>query len=382
MPEISPFSFSCKTDVHFGAGAHKSLIEQLPATAQSVLMVKGASNVTFAPVRMLLADAGLAVQTVECAVEPSVHSVNAAYLSLPHCPIDCIVACGGGSVIDTAKALRVALVKGAVLNDDDFALNHTAQGRIPLIVLPTTAGTGSEVTANAVLGAADSDAKVSLRGSGLQPDTAIVDPELMRAAPRQVILFAGMDAVVQNIESYTSAKATPFTRAISGPAIASTLRALVDVLETGDDAAWSDLAWGSLSSGIALANGGLGAVHGIASVLGGAFAAPHGGLCARLLTPVLRANLASVHCTKDVQADIRFCQTVIQDQFAPTQRGDPLSGLESWLSAQALPRLSDWGVSSADIKALAEASATASSSLKNPIKLSKGELENIITEAL
>ncbi len=382
MSQINPFSFSCKTDVRFGAGSHQSLIEVLPPSAKSVLLVKGASNATSAPVRLLLSAAGLGVHSVDCIEEPSVRSVNDAYRSLSPRDVDCIVACGGGSVIDTAKALRVALVKGAALTDDDFAINHSAQGQITLIVLPTTAGTGSEVTANAVLGASTSDAKISLRGSGLQADTAIVDTELMRTAPRKVILFAGMDAVVQNIESYTSAKATPFTRAISEPAIATTLSALVDVLETGDENAWSDLAWGSLSSGIALANGGLGAVHGIASVLGGAFPAPHGGLCARLLTPVLRANLASLACPEAVRNDILHCQRVIQDQFEPTQIGDPLSGLDSWLAKQALPRLSDWGVMPGDVEALALASSTASSSLKNPIQLSARELAHIITEAL
>ncbi len=382
MPNAGPFSFSCKTDVRFGAGSHQSLIEALPPAAKSILLVKGASNATSAPIRLLLSNAGYGLQSVDCIEEPSVRSVNDAYRSVNPRNVDCIVACGGGSVIDTAKALRVALLKDAALKDDDFAINHAAQGQIPLIVLPTTAGTGSEVTANAVLGAATSNAKISLRGPGLQADIAIVDPDLMRTAPHKVILYAGMDAVVQNIESYTSAKATPFTRALSEPAIATTLRALVDVLDTGNHNAWADLAWGSLSSGIALANGGLGAAHGIASVIGGAFPAPHGGLCARLLAPVLRANLASDICPPRVRNDILKCQVVIQNQFAPTQTGDPLSGLESWLTAQELPRLSDWGVMPGDVEVLAHASSTASSSLKNPIKLSADELADVITEAL
>ncbi|WP_371157182.1 iron-containing alcohol dehydrogenase [Jannaschia sp. 2305UL9-9] len=382
MPHPGPFSFSCPTDVRFGAGALQSLTEVLPPSARSILLVKGSSNTASGPVRKLLSAAGLEVQPVVCAGEPGVRTVNDAYRSLASRSVDCIVACGGGSVIDTAKALRVALLKGADLTDDDFAVNHGPMGQIPLIVLPTTAGTGSEVTANAVLGAATSNAKVSLRGRGLQADIAIVDPDLMRNAPRRVVLFAGMDAVVQNIESFTSAKATPFTRALSQPAMATTLGALVEILETGDEGAWADLACGSLASGIALANGGLGAVHGIASVVGGAFPAPHGGVCARLLAPVIRANLASSACSPAVRDDIQECIAVICDQFAPTQGDDPLSGLESWLSDQDLPRLADWGVTLGDVEALAGASTTASSSLKNPVKLTPREFADIISQAL
>ena len=137
-----------------------------------------------------------------------------------------------------------------------------------MIVLPTTAGTGAEVTSNAILGALNSFAKISLRGPALQPDVALVDPTLMLSAPKSVVLYSGLDAVVQNIEAYTSAYSSPLTQAFSGPAIKSTLMALRDVLESGHAGAWSQLAFGSLSSGLALANCGLGAAHGLASVLG------------------------------------------------------------------------------------------------------------------
>lgn len=382
MSPIPPFSFSCKTEIHFGVDAHCKLIELLPKNAQSILFVKGVSNGASSPVRLLLSNAGHRCETVVCRGEPSIRSVNDIWQTVKEQPVDCVVVCGGGSAIDTGKAVRVALHKGAPLTDDDFAINHMRTGNIPLIVLPTTAGTGSEATANAVLGAASQNAKISLRGQGLLPSIAIVDPALMRGAPRPVVLQAGLDAVVQNIEAYISVYATPLTRALAGPAVSGTLDALRAVVENDDSEAWDQLALGSLMSGIALANGGLGAVHGLASILGGAYDAPHGALCGRLLIPVMKANLASPLCTRDIQRDLLMCQDAICRIFAPVNPVDPLSGLDAWLHAQSLPRLSHWGVKPDDIVGLANAATTASSTLKNPVELEQTELTQILQNAL
>lgn len=376
---MDSFSFSCKTQVHFGTGVHRKLLGILPAYAESVVLVTGVSGRASAPVRTLLAEAGVDVTRVVCAAEPTVQAINDTR-EIDKC--DCIVVCGGGSAIDTGKALRVALQKKAALTDDDFGLTHDVRGCVPLIVLPTTAGTGAEVTSNAVLGALNSTAKVSLRGPALQPDVALVDPDLMQAAPKSVVLYAGLDAVVQNIEAYTSAFATPFTRALAGPAIGSTLAALRDVIEAGSAEAWSQLAWGSLSSGCALANGGLGAAHGLASVLGGAYPAPHGALCGRLLVPVMRASFQSPLCTDHIRSDIAFCQDAIAQVFAPTDQSDPCSGFERWVDAQDLPRLSQWGVRLDRLEGVAQAAVTTSSSLKNSVKLETNELARVLRDAL
>lgn len=381
MLEINPFSISCKTDIHFGLGAHRKLLAVLPDDVQSMVLVKGVSDDASKPVRALLADAGIAFATVVCTGEPSIDSVNQAWLAIGSKRADCILVCGGGSAIDTGKALLVAMAKGAPLTDDDFALNHTQSQDIALIVLPTTAGTGSEVTSNAVLKAASSHAKISLRGQALQPQTAIVDPALMRSAPKAVVLYSGLDALVQNIEAYTSAYATPFTRALSGSALVCNATALRAVIETDDANAWTQLAWCSLCSGISLANGGLGAVHGLAAILGGAYPAPHGALCGRLLAPVLRANMTSEQSSSEIQRNIDMCQTVISDVFPAPGGPDPLSGFESWISLHGLPRLADWGLVADTIDELAAAAAGASSTQKNPVKLQVGELAQIMREA-
>lgn len=382
MPPIPPFSFSCRTSVHFGSGTHQKLVDFLPSAQGGIVLLRGKSSATSAPVRQLLEDHGHPFVTVICPGEPSISSVNEAWQSVRETDVGVVIACGGGSVIDTGKALRVALQKGAPLSDDDFALGHDNLTGATLIALPTTAGTGAEVTANAVLGTVDGTSKISLRGQGVQPSVAIVDPDLLRSAPASIVLGSGLDAVVQNIEAYTSSYATPLTRALSGPAISATLTALRDVIETDQSDAWEALALGGVTSGIALANGGLGAAHGIASVVGGVFPAPHGALCGRLLVPVLQANMAAAGSNAQVQTDILMCQKIIAETFPPTETSDPYSGFEAWLTKHNLPRLADWGVTADHIDGLAQASSTASSSLKNPVKLGTSELARILEAAL
>ncbi|MEP3945848.1 iron-containing alcohol dehydrogenase [Ascidiaceihabitans sp.] len=378
----APFSFVCPTKVHFGVGTHRDILDFLPQNAAHVVVVKGASDGASAPLRAILDTGYFTVDIVTCRAEPTLETVNDALGQLVSQPVDCVVVCGGGSAIDTGKALTLALDRGCALSDADFGQSHAHGRAITLIVLPTTAGTGAEVTSNAVLGSAQTTAKVSLRGPALQPDIAIVDPSLMVSAPRKVALFSGLDAVVQNIEAHTSSVATPFSCALTTPAVGASIAAVRQVMEAPDEDAWTRLAWSSLSSGLALANGGLGVAHGLASVLGGAYQAPHGALCGRLLAPTLRANLASDDASSDTQGRIRFCIDAIAQVFAPVDVSDPLSGFEQWVQIQGLPRLAHWGVLANDIPALAQAGVQASSSKKNAVPLGPADLAHILEAAL
>ncbi|MEP3053344.1 iron-containing alcohol dehydrogenase [Ascidiaceihabitans sp.] len=378
----APFSFVCPTKVHFGVGTHRGILNFLPQNAAHVVVVKGASDGASAPLRAILDTGDFTVDIVTCRAEPTLETVNDALGQLGSQPVDCVVVCGGGSAIDTGKALTLALDRGRALSDADFGQSHAHGRAITLIVLPTTAGTGAEVTSNAVLGSAQTTAKVSLRGPALQPDIAIVDPSLMVSAPRKVALFSGLDAVVQNIEAHTSSAATPFSCALTTPAVGASIAAVRQVMEAPDEDAWTRLAWSSLSSGLALANGGLGVAHGLASVLGGAYQAPHGALCGRLLAPTLRANLASDDASSDTQGRIRFCIDAIAQVFAPVDVSDPLSGFEQWVQIQGLPRLAHWGVLANDVPALAQAGVQASSSKKNAVPLGPADLAHILEAAL
>ncbi|MCE8006991.1 iron-containing alcohol dehydrogenase [Aestuariivita sp.] len=381
-----PFSLRVPTRVQFGDGISAQVGDVLPRTARRVAVLRGAKGVASQPIVTALENQGLSVHQLACAGEPSVASVNDAVKAFAGQDIDVVVACGGGSVIDTGKAVAFCLGHDIHLTDtfSDVLpgplLSRTSP--VPFVAIPTTAGTGAEVTSNAVLDVPSKRAKVSLRGDGLYAAHALVDPVLLPSAPSATVLSSGLDAVVQTIEAYTSTAATPFSDALTAPNIRLGLRALKQVLETNDMGAWRDLAWVSLASGIALANSGLGAAHGVASVLGGRYGAPHGALCGRLLLPVLRQNLSACAARSDTHARLQTCMAAIDSVFPPAPGRDALSGLETWQDIQGLPRLADLGVRDEAIPSLAEHSAGASSSQKNAVPLKIGAYESILRSAL
>lgn len=379
------FSFSVPTIVRFGNGVSNDITEVLPKGAKRVALLRGASGIAAGPVREALKQAGLSVEDIICAKEPSVAAINAVVASLKGDPIEAVVACGGGAVLDSGKAVAFCLGHGLLLTDNFAEVpQHLLEkvAPVPCIAVPTTAGTGAEVTANAVLEIPSKQAKVSLRGRALFPAIALVDPSLLRTALPNTVLSSGLDAIVQTIESYTSCAATPFSDALTRPNISLGLAALKAVLSGGDDDAWNDMAWVSLTSGIALANSGLGAAHGAASVLGGRYGAPHGALCGRLLVPVLRQNLAVAEQGTEIHTRLTECASAIAAAFAPAPGGDAMSGLEAWQEAQSLPRLATFGVAATDIEILAAQSASASSSRKNGVPLTPSDYAKVLNAAL
>ncbi|QUJ76743.1 iron-containing alcohol dehydrogenase [Sulfitobacter albidus] len=328
---MSSFGINSPTRIRFGAGVGQEIATGLPGGPGRVLLVRGASAAADAAARWLK-DQDLF--EVRVSGEPSVPNLAEAFAAARGTPIRAVVACGGGSVMDTGKALAFALSQGAPLDDNFDRIPAGTLARppdIPCIAVPTTAGTGAEVTANAVIDIPTRGAKVSLRGTAITPTHAFVDPDLMAGAPRQVVLQSGLDAICQVIEAYTSRHASPFTDALSHPAIARGLRALPAVLDGGP---FDEMAWVSLASGLALANGGLGAAHGLASIVGGRFDAPHGGLCGRFLGPTLRE-------TPDLPRVREVLE--IMDEALPG-RGDPLDRFDAWIDDLGLGRLADWGV--------------------------------------
>ena len=205
--------------------------------------------------------------------------------------LDCrnFIGWGGGSAMDCAKA-AAALTDAPGIAADYFYNRAQLPGRDNrMILIPTTAGTGAEITSNSVICDRKTGIKQSLRGAGMTADAALCDPDLLEKSPASVIAAAGFDALTQALESFTSLKATELTRQIS----LSAAKALFSTLESafdGDPSALDELARGSMLTGIAFASSGLGAVHGLAHPLGSILNIPHGMCCAILLLPVLRSN--------------------------------------------------------------------------------------------
>lgn len=375
------FGISCPTTVRFGAGVAEEIVSYLPESAGPVLLLTGGSGLAAEPVRLALKTNGVQFAEAKAKGEPTVDSINDLRNSLNNRSFTAIIASGGGAVLDAGKALSFCLTHDLTLGDDfnKVSAKSLAQPNpLSLIVLPTTAGTGAEVTSNAVLGVPSKAAKISLRGPALFPRYALIDPKLMTSAPQSVVINSGLDAVTQIIEAYTSAASTPFSDALTEPQIEPALSALRRYVENPSLDDMTHLAWSALASGLALANGGLGAAHGLASVVGGRYAAPHGALCGRFLAPVLRQNLRQAEVGSKQHQRLDTCCHLISLSFPQRPGGDDLSGFEEWVGNCGLPRLSEMGVPRADLADLAYQSVSASSSRKNAVPLEAADYHTIL----
>ncbi|HDR28820.1 iron-containing alcohol dehydrogenase [Rhodovulum sp.] len=374
------FAFLTPGRILFGRGAAAEAPARIAAMGRRILLVRGGS-VQFADVLAEgLRAAGAAVLELRGQGEPDLSGLEAALAEARPFAPDAVAAIGGGSVLDLGKALA------ALVPSDRPPLDHlevVGQGLplcappLPLAALPTTAGTGSEATKNAVIGVPAHGRKVSLRDDRLIPALALVDPALTDGCPWPVTLASGLDAVTQVIEPYLSLRANPLTDALCRDAIPRGLAALVRLRQAEDPAARDALALVSLIGGIALANAGLGAVHGLAGVIGGRYAAPHGAICGRLLTPTLRENRAAL--AAEGQPVARFDEVAGWIAGAlGCAPGDAFRQLSDWIDAAGLPRLADLCEGPLDAVALARAASGSSSMKANPAALSPEALARIV----
>jgi hypothetical protein len=363
MTPIPPFSLRLPGRVRFGRGASTAAAPEIARFGRRLVLVHGRTAGRAAPVRAALEEEGCTIAAISCDGEPTLPMFEGALAMARDAAPQAIVAIGGGAVLDLGKAVAALLPSGGAPLDH---LEVVGAGRplaadpLPCIAIPTTAGTGSEATKNAVIGVPEHARKVSLRDDRMVPDLAVIDPALTDGTPAAQTLASGLDAVVQVIEPYLSARATPFTDALARPAIGTGLRALVTLMEEGEDANARDaLAYTAHVSGIALANAGLGAVHGLAGVFGGETGAPHGVICARLLPPVLAALARQAEAPETRRRLDEICGEI--DGIVP----GGVAGLGAWLSEHGLAPLP--GLDDSARRRMAEAARSASSMAASPV---------------
>ncbi len=301
---------------------------------------------------------------------------------------DCVVAIGGGSAIDTGKAIAAAAANSGDLLD---YLEVIGKGQAlesppwPFIAVPTTAGTGSEVTRNAVLGAPEQGVKASLRSPLMLPRVAIVDPDLTLGLPAAITASTGLDALTQLIEPYVSSRANPFTDNLCLDGIRHASASLPRAYRDGSDReARTGMAYASLLGGIALANAGLGVVHGFAAPIGGMFDAPHGAVCAALLPAGMRANIAALREREPQSGALEryreIARILTKDADAiPEDGADWVGNLTRQL---AIPSLASYGIRGKDAAELAEKASRANSMKANPIALTSAELTAVLESSL
>lgn len=381
-PVIGAFGLRLPQEIKFGVGAVEAVPERVAGLGKRALIVTGGSPQRVASVLDGITAATTATAAVRITTEPTVEDARRAAAVGAELGADVVVAVGGGSVLDLGKAAAMLLGNGG---DPLDYLEGVGRGKpitrpaLPLIAIPTTAGTGSEVTANAVLSAPDARVKASLRSPLMLPRLAVVDPALTLACPPAVTTAAGMDALTQCLEPYVSPMATPVTDGWARTGLLSAGRGLRAAYASGDDlAARTEMAMTSLMGGLALANAKLGAVHGFAAALGGMADVPHGTVCAALLAPVCRANLAQAG--PDLQqryTDVACWLTADSTASA----GDGLRWIEETTAALDVPRLGEYGLSAADTADVVAKAAAASSMRGNPVVLGPQALAEIYLAA-
>ncbi|GLS88185.1 alcohol dehydrogenase [Cypionkella aquatica] len=373
---MSSFAFLTATEILFGRGQAAQSAVRAKAMGTQLFLLHGT------PTRAdwlaeALAGQGCSVTRFVVNGEPDVAMIEAATSAAKGTQV--VMALGGGAVIDAGKAVAAMIPATRPLMDHlevigkSLPLDHPP---LPFIAIPTTAGTGAEVTRNAVIGSPAHQRKVSLRDKRMLPALAIIDPSLTDHTPKHITLASGLDAITQVIEPYICTRANRLTDALCRDAIPQGLRALRQLMQAENPRARDDMAWVSLCGGLALANAGLGVIHGLAGPLGGLIAAPHGAICGTLLPHGLAINASRA----DDPARINQVIGWIAEAFE-TKPESALNNLVKWSREHGLPTLAQMGFTPQHLRQAAEAAAASSSMQANPVRLSVQDLAILMATA-
>lgn len=381
---MSFFEFATANRIIFGAGKINELNKLIEGDVKHLLLVHGFSSDAIPRVRKMLSSFN--VTEFEVHGEPSIELIRAGVEAGRGC--DMVIGIGGGSVLDTGKAIAALVTNpGDVLE----YLEVVGKGQplvsasLPYIAIPTTAGTGSEVTRNAVIEVTGQNVKVSLRSPLMLPQIALVDPELTHSLPPEITASTGLDALTQLIEPFVSIKANPMMDAICREGMVHAARSLRRAYENGSDKeAREGMSLASLFGGMALANAGLGAVHGFAGPLGGMLHAPHGVLCARFLPLVMEANIEALKTRQTKHPSLKrydeIAKILTGNDDATAQDG--VLWIRQLVNDLKIPMLSTYGMSRNQFPEAIEKTQKASSFKGNPIPLNENELQNILEKAI
>ncbi|MEN6427992.1 MAG: iron-containing alcohol dehydrogenase [Phycisphaerales bacterium] len=391
------FEFSTARRIVFGSGVAEQIPSLTAGYGERAFLVLGSKPDRCQTILDAIAAKDVVTTVFSVVGEPTTETVQAAVTAAREAEADVVVALGGGSVMDTGKVVAAMLTNDGQLSD---YLEVVGKGRplreqsAPLIAVPTTAGTGAEVTYNAVLGVPQQQVKVSMRSPLMLPRWAFVDPLLTHSMPPALTASTGMDALTQLIEAFVSNKANPLTDSLCREGIQRAAGSLQKAFDDGTDSeAREDMSLASLFSGMALANAKLGAVHGFAGPLGGLTSAPHGAICGRLLPCVMQANVLALQNPRpdggenpsgDTQAVLaRFDEIgrLLTGKNTATA-SDAVSWTGDLCEALGLPGLRRYGLSSVDFPAIVAQARKASSMQGNPVNLSEEELTGILEWAI
>ncbi len=382
------FEFATATRILVGSGTLREAGPVGREFGQRALVVTGAEPRRAESLLALLREHGVASTTFCVSGEPEIETVRQGVALAKKEQCELVIAMGGGSALDAGKAIAAMLANTGELLDYLEVIGRgkkLTQASAPFIAIPTTAGTGSEVTRNAVLASPQHRVKVSLRSPFMLPKVAVVDPELTCELPPAITASTGLDALTQLIEPYVSSRANPMTDALCVEGIRRAARSLRTAVENGRDAAArEDMSVASLFGGLALANAGLGAVHGFAGPIGGQFPAPHGAVCAALLPHVMEANLRALRQRQPAADTLRryeeIGRLVMNSATATAEAG--IEWVRKLVADLGIPSLGRYGLKREHTAELVGKASHASSMKANPIALTREEMVSLLEGAL
>lgn len=381
------FEFATAGRILFGVGSFDNAASICREFGDRICLVVSQNSQRTLDIQEKLTGGASVVITYPVEGEPTLSTVEEGVRLAREAQVDLVVAVGGGSVIDTAKAIGAMLTNPGTLSNylevvgDGWKIRERS---LPVIAVPTTAGTGAEVTKNAVIGYPEKRVKVSLRSEFLLPRVSIVDPQMSVSMPPDVTASTGMDALTQLIEPFVSSRSTVFVDMLCREGMARVSSALITAYRDGEDLqARTEMSYASLLGGLALANAGLGAVHGFAGVIGGMYSVPHGIVCARLLPAVIRWNQRCMRNIDDhhptLQKYSEIAKIVLGRQSAT---GHELDEWVEWLcETMKIPRLRQLGIAPAHFNEIIPFARAASSMKANPVELIDSALMNILEES-
>lgn len=379
------FDFATAGRILFGCGVAGRVPTVASSFGRRILVVTGKRQ---EPAQALFSSNDLECSYFSVPGEPTVEIARSGAMAARDFAADVVVAVGGGSVIDAGKAIAALAANSRDVLDYLEVVGAglpLTQDPLPCIAVPTTAGTGSEVTRNAVLASTTDNVKASLRHPRMLPRAAVVDPELTLSLPPDWTAFTGLDALTQLIEPAVSSRANSMTAMFCREGIQTALASLPRAFADGSDLnARRGMSWASLLGGLSLANAGLGVIHGLAAPIGGAFPAPHGAVCAAMLPAGCRVNVKALsNRAPNHPALARYSE--IAALFSSTGSGRPedlAEALAGLCQRLAIPGLRHWGIGDAHVPALAKLAMKSSSMKANPIPLTIEEVTECLASSL
>jgi len=378
------FSFATATRIIFGEHTLNSVPELSILKGKPILLVCG-KNASRAQQLEQLFPAGSKFSLYKIESEPSIEMIDGGVELARRNGCEAVIGIGGGSVIDAAKAIAAMVPNPGELMD---YLEVIGKGKsltlkpLPCIAIPTTAGTGAEVTKNSVIKSMDKHVKVSLRSDYMYPAVAVVDPVLTHSMSPELTARTGVDALTHLMETFVSNQANPFIDMICREGLSRVSRSLVAAYHDGQNSkARTDMSMASLLGGMALANVKLGAVHGFAGPMGGMFPIPHGTVCASLMAATMEMNIeALVGKNGNLSKYTELAQILTRSSLAKAEDG--IVWAENLVEELHIPPLSSFGLTENDFPELVKKAKISSSMKGNPVELDESQLQWILEKSL